>query len=142
MPDTPNLVEMTDEDLAQRRYDIGKEISELKRQDEALRAARDAVEQEFYRRFEERGSTATKTTTFTVSARVDDKYPDLVDREAFEAYVLSSGNLFLLQSRLSMSAVQEELAAGHTIPGVRVVRKVTLNQTKRPQPKSAIQDDD
>lgn len=132
------LQEMTDDELAERRYQLGQQISDLKRQDEVVRSERDAIEQEFFRRFEQRGSTATKTSNFTVSARIDDKYPEIVDRELFEQYVLSEGALFLLQSRLSMSAVQEEVAGGKSIPGVRLVRKVTLNQSKRYQPKEKL----
>jgi hypothetical protein len=130
------LQECTDDELAELRYTIGQDLSALKRQDEQLRAEREAVEAEFERRFTERGSTATKTSKYTVSLRVDDKYPELYDQEAFESYLMQTGRLYLLQKRLSMAAVQEELAAGAAIPGVRVVRKTTINQIKRPQPKS------
>lgn len=131
-----SLKDLTDDELAESRYLIGQELSALKRQDEMLRSERETIEKEFERRFTERGSTATKTSKYTVSLRVDDKYPDLYDQEAFEAYLLSTQRLYLLQKRLSMAAVQEELAAGATIPGVRVIRKTTINQIKRPQPKS------
>lgn len=135
-----NLTQQTDDWLADERYRLGRIISQLARKDEIVRACRDSINQEFQRRFDERGSTATKTNDFTISARIDDKYPEIEDRNAFESYILSTGAIYLLQSRLSMSAVQEEIAAGKNVPGVRLIRKITINQSKRAKPKDKLHD--
>jgi hypothetical protein len=107
------------------------EIAEFARQEEALRAEKDTIDNEFRRRFEERGATATKTEKWTTFLKIDDAYPELYDRQAFEEYVIRTRDLHLLQTRISVSAVQEELAAGQTIPGIRMIRKETVNQIKR-----------
>jgi hypothetical protein len=97
--------------LAQRRYDIKGEISNLKREDELLKAERDSIDQEFERRLKSRGSTATKAGGFTITLKEDDKYPMIGDHTVFETYVLDTKKLHLLQKRLSMTSIQEELAA-------------------------------
>ena len=121
---TVSLEERTDDWLAERRDQIKVEISRLKREDEAFKAERDAIDAEFTRRFEERGTSGTRAARFTVSLKEDDNYPQMSDRTAFEDYVLSTGNLHLLQKRLSLSSVTEEHAA------LGELRDVYLNSLK------------
>jgi hypothetical protein len=135
------LSTMTDDELADRRDELRTKLSELARAEDEIRAEKDSIDQEFISRFTSRGSTATKTSLFTISARENDRYPELVDRNAFEAYVLANKALYLLQSRLSMKEIQDELAAGGEIPGVRLVKRITINQVKRPQ-KKVLNDND
>jgi hypothetical protein len=103
--------EQTDDWLAERRNEIRLEISELARKEEALKAERDEIDQIFIERFRERQTSGTRAGRFTVSMRMDDNYPEVTDRTVFEEYVLKSGKLHLLQKRLSLSSVKEELAA-------------------------------
>jgi hypothetical protein len=126
-----DLSTLTDEELANRRNEIKLELAELARAEETLRAERDNIDAEFRNRFNARGSTATKTANWTTFLKVDDAYPELYDRQEFEEYILKTKDLHLLQSRISISAVQEELAAGVNIPGIRMIRKETVNQIKR-----------
>lgn len=111
VPTEIKLEERTDSWLADRRDEIAKEVSALKRQDEALKSERDDIDQELRRRFDERGTTGTQTSRFTLILREDDNYPEVYDRTEFEDYVLRTKKIHLLQKRLSMSSVQEELMA-------------------------------
>lgn len=110
---TPEILitERTDDWLAERRSQIRAEISALTRKEEELKAEREFIDQEFTRRFAERGTSGTRTSNYTVSMKEDDLYPEIDDRTAFEEYVLETKRLHLLQKRLSMSAIKEELAA-------------------------------
>lgn len=113
LPIPEKIIPLTDRDdeyLAQRRADIKKEIAALEMESEALRAERDTLDQEFMARFEERKSSGTRTTNFTISKRVDFNYPQISDQTDFEQYVLKSKKLYLYQKRLSSNSVREELA--------------------------------
>lgn len=105
------IEERNDDWLAEQRNKIKLELAELKKQDDELREFRDQIDQEFMRRFEERGTSGTRTSKFTISVREDDSYPEIQDRTEFEDYILRTKNIHLLQKRLSLSAIQEELAA-------------------------------
>lgn len=105
-----DIKERTDDWLAERRNEIKAELALLKKSDDALRAEREEIDQEFIRRFSERGTRGTRAARFTISLKEDDSYPEIVDRTEFEDYVLSTKKLHLLQKRLSLSAIQEELA--------------------------------
>lgn len=106
-----DLSERTDDWLAERRNKIKEDLSVLKRQDEELRDERERIDQEFFRRFAERGTKGTRASRFTISIKEDASYPEITDRTEFEAYVLNTKKLHLLQKRLSLGAIQEELAA-------------------------------
>lgn len=110
VPVEVSLSERTDDWLAERRDAIKQEVSQLKRQDEALKAERDAIDEELVARFKERGTSGTRAARFTISMKSDDSYPVCSDRTAFENYLLETKKLHLLQKRLSLSAMQEELA--------------------------------
>jgi hypothetical protein len=105
-----SLDERTDNWLAERRDQIKQAVSALKRQDEAFKAERDAIDEELVARFDERGTSGTRASRFTISMKIDDNYPICSDRTTFEEYLLTTKKLHLLQKRLSLSAVQEELA--------------------------------
>lgn len=107
----PTLDERTDDWLAERRNEIRGELSDNARKEETLKAERDEIDQEFVRRFRERQTSGTRAGRFTISMKMDDNYPEVTDRTSFEQYVLESGKLHLLQKRLSLSSVKEELAA-------------------------------
>jgi hypothetical protein len=103
--------ERTDDWLAERRAAVRLQITGLTKQQEALAAERDEIEQEFFRRFTERNTSGTRTSRYTISAKQDDHYPEMQDRMEFEQYVLATGKLHLLQKRLSLTAIREELDA-------------------------------
>jgi len=105
------LEERTDDWLAERRDAIKREVALVKKQDDILKEERELIDAEFVRRFEERGTSGTKAARFTISIKEDDHYPETYDRTDFENYVLETKKIHLLQKRLSLSAVQEELAA-------------------------------
>lgn len=107
-PEPIKLKDRTDDWLAERRNELKLEISKLKRQDEELKAERDDIDSEFMARFTARGTSGTRTARFTISARVDAAYPEVEDRNEFEAYLLKTGKLHLLQKRLSLGSVKEE----------------------------------
>lgn len=104
------LTERSDDWLASQRNEIRIKLSELSRQDEALRAQREEIDQEFMRRFDERGTSGTRTSNYVITMREDASYPEITDRSEFEDYILQTHKIHLLQKRLSLSAIQEELA--------------------------------
>lgn len=103
------LEERTDDWLADKRKDIEKEISTLKRQGEELTAQKKDIEDEFFRRFTERNSQGTTTSDWSLTVKVDDAYPTISERNEFEEYMLKTGKIHLLQKRLSIKAIREEL---------------------------------
>jgi len=105
------LENQTDDWLADNRKEIQLQISVLKRQEEDLRAYLDDIDQEFKRRFAERQSEGTQTSNWTLGLKIDDHYPEVQDRQEFEEYLLKTKKLHLLQKRLSMTAIREELDA-------------------------------
>lgn len=110
---TPNieLTERDDDWLAERRYEIKTELVLANSKVDELKNERDDIDEELKRRFTERKTSGTRTDRFTISMGQDDNYPITVDRNEFEEYVLKTGNIHLLQKRLSMTAVREELDA-------------------------------
>lgn len=104
------LSNQTDDWLAERRAQLKVEIALLKEKDDALKAERDEIDEEFTRRFSERGSTSTRTSHYTISLREDFNYPKVEDLTDFEDYVLRTKKLHLFQKRISSNAVKEELA--------------------------------
>jgi hypothetical protein len=104
-----NLEDRTDDWLADKRKEIEKSISILKREQEQLTAEKKDIEDEFFRRFSERNSQGTTTANWALSAKIDDAYPTVGDREVFEEYMLKTGKLHLLQKRLAVTAIREEL---------------------------------
>lgn len=104
------ITEQTDDWLAERRAELKIEIAKIKEQDDALKAEREAIDEEFTRRFLERGSSSTRTSHYTISLREDFNYPKVDDLTDFEDYVLRTKKLHLLQKRISSNAVKEELA--------------------------------
>ena len=103
------LEERPDDWIAIRRNQIKNELSALKKKDELLRDERQRIDDELYNRFSKRGTTGTKTNEFTLSLVSDDAYPEIGDRSGFEQYILETGKLHLLQKRVSLTALREEL---------------------------------
>lgn len=103
------LKEQTDDWLADRRKELQSNISQLRRETEALNADLDEVEIEFNRRFAERNSTGTQTDKWILTQRVDDHYPEMQDRDEFYSYLLATRKTHLMQKRLSVTAIREEL---------------------------------
>lgn len=108
-PPVVDLEERGDNWLVDRRYEIKEALAEVNKQEEILKEERNEIDNELLRRFAERGTTGTKTDRFTVSVREDDNYPEVEDRTVFEEYVLDTGKLHLLQKRVALKALREEL---------------------------------
>ena len=104
------LQERSDDWLAARRGDIRKELSILSKQEDELKEERELIDVEFKRRFDERGTSGTRTSLYTITMKEEDNYPEVYDRTEFENYILETQKIHLLQKRLSMGAIQEELA--------------------------------
>ena len=104
------LEDQTDDWLAERRDEIKVELAKIKVQEDNFRVEREEIDEEFKRRFKERGASSTKTSKFTTSIKTDFHYPKLVSQTDFEEYVLDTKKLHLLQKRISPAAVKEELS--------------------------------
>lgn len=105
-----DLTEQTDDWLAERRAELKVEIAQLKEQDDKLKEEREAIDEEFTRRFLERGSSSTRTSHYTISLREDFNYPKIEDQTEVEEFILRTKKLHLLQKRISSNAIKEELA--------------------------------
>lgn len=66
-----------------------------------------AFETEFTSRLQARGAVGTMTSAYRVRLIEEPFYPKITDYSEFEAYVLSSQQLNLLQKRLSITAISE-----------------------------------
>jgi hypothetical protein len=105
------ISERSDDWLADRRVELKKLSSAYKKQAEAVEEEVSEIEEEWRRRFTERGSSGTTTSKYTVTISQDDHYPEITDREDLDGYILSTKKLHLLQKRLSLTAAREELDA-------------------------------
>jgi hypothetical protein len=56
--------------------------------------------------------------------------PFAADRLAFEAYILETKDLSLLQFRPAVGAIREHMLAGETIPGIELVETYDLGDKK------------
>jgi hypothetical protein len=126
------MAEWSDDELANRRHEIRLKISEILREEELLKAERGLIDAEFFARLEARGATSTGTSDFTISMRKEPQYPMVTNRVAYENYILTNKALYLLQFRPSISALAELIAEGEYIPGVELVERTTINQTRKP----------
>jgi hypothetical protein len=90
---------------------LKKLSSAYKKQAGAVEEEVSEIEEEWRRRFTERGSSGTTTSKYTVTISQDDHYPEITDREGLDDYILSTKKLHLLQKRLSLTAAREELDA-------------------------------
>lgn len=136
----PLLTERSDEDIAARRYEIKEELARLNKEIDELKAERGEIDLEITSRLEARGATSFGTEEFTVSMRTEPMYPQAIDRERLERYILGENALYLLQFRLSTSAIQEIYANGGEIPGIQMVERKVINQRKKPAKKGALLD--
>jgi len=104
-----SLENLTDDDLAERRAELKKVVlPDLNKAKQEATAELDDINQEFFRRFAERNSSGTKAAGYSISMILDDKYPELVDRESFFDYLIKTGKTHLMQKRLSLNAIREE----------------------------------
>jgi hypothetical protein len=89
----------------------------------------------------------TQLKEFVVQAMLSQKYEGVVnnerqryvrttevpfaaDRLAFEAYILETKDLSLLQFRPAVGAIREHMLAGETIPGIELVETYDLGDKK------------
>ena len=105
------VAERSDDWLADRRDELKKLSSSYTKQAKAVDEEIAEIEEEWRRRFTERGSSGTTTSKFTITISQDDHYPEITDREDLDDYILSTRKLHLLQKRLSLTAAREELDA-------------------------------
>lgn len=102
------------------------EKRELDKKSTELGAALEETKFEIMRRMNElgveqlSGAGMTVTLSETVVATVE-------DWEALNAHILESGELFLLERRVSSKAYREKLAAEEAVPGTKPFTKYALN---------------
>lgn len=101
------LVEIRD-----RRREIAAEDSTLVEQWDALKkVVLQRMEEEGSNQIGSKEAGATVTLTESIVPQVD-------DREAAEAYIRETGDLYLLQFRIATGAFRELCEAGKEVPGV------------------------
>jgi hypothetical protein len=104
-----DLQEVTDDWLADRRKRLHHIVSVLNKKAKTVGAEIDDLELEFNRRFAERNSTGTQTDKWFITQQIDDHYPEMQDRDEFYSYMIATRKTHLMQKRLSVTAIREEL---------------------------------
>jgi hypothetical protein len=112
-------------EMIDRMYEIKLEKAELNKLVQALTDESDKIQAEVLARLqeEEMDSAKSKRASATVSKSI---VPSVTDWDAFGNYIISTGDLFLLEKRPSVTAYRDLLQAGESIPGVEPFTKVTL----------------
>lgn len=115
-------------DLIDLAFDRREVIREKQKEVDTLKAQFTELEQEIIRRLEEEGvgARATKATA-TITK---DIYPSIKDRDAFNAYLLETGQLYLYEARPSVTGCRELHLAGEVLPGIEFFEKKGLSLRK------------
>ena len=99
---------------------------EISAEEKDLNEAWDGLEKQLMRRMEEEGSTrvSSKLGTAILTEKI---VPQTDDREAFEAWVLATGGLHMLQHRVNTAAFKEMIEAGDEVPGLSPFKKKDIS---------------
>jgi len=111
-------------------YRIKQIKAKLNRRIKNLNEASAEVEQNLIRLIEEQGVKGLHSATASATIS-EESFGDIENFEEFEAYLIETNSLFLLQRRLSQVAYRDLKSAGETIPGTKDFTKTTLSLRKR-----------
>lgn len=126
----PELKDLTDEELAQKRNCNKEDLAAANREVTELKAIKDEIDTEWLRRFDARGATACKTGEFNTYISERDGYVEIDDLELLEAYINEGDRLYLLETRPRAKAIREAMAAGEIVPGISIHKRRTINQRR------------
>lgn len=99
---------------------------EIAAEEKDLNQAFGALESQLIGRMEEEGSTrvSSKLGTAILSEKI---VPQIDDRDALNAWILETGNLYILQSRVATNAYSELVESGQEVPGLSPFKKKDIN---------------
>lgn len=97
--------------IRDRRRELAAEDSELVEQFDELK-------KRVIARAKEEGSTRISSKAGTVIL-TEKTVPQIVDRDAMNDWILETGNIYLLQSRVNTAAFTELVESGQEVPGVQ-----------------------
>ncbi len=95
-----------------------------------LTEAYDKVEQELIRLIKEQQVVGLHSPTASATI-MEESFGDIENFEEFEAFVIETNSLFLLQRRLSQAAYRDLKSAGEVVPGTKDFTKTSLSLRKR-----------
>lgn len=98
--------------------DIREEKRKIKAREKDLNERWRALELELLIRLDEQGMEKASVKNVGTASINETVLPQVVDWDAFYAYILENDALFLLQRRPAAAAYRELLESGDTIPGV------------------------
>lgn len=105
--------------IRDRKRELAAEESELNERFDALKGTLIA-------RMEEEGSTKVSSKLASVSL-TETIVPQVDDRDAMNAWILETGNLYILQSRVASGAYRELVETGQEVPGVTPFTKKDIS---------------
>lgn len=108
--------------LRDERLELGAKLADVK-------AREDFIEGAIFNRFEKSKLEGGRGKIAQASISMQE-VPTIEDSDAFYGYIKKSGELDLLQRRVSSTAVRERWKAGKVVPGVGKFTKISLSLTK------------
>ena len=114
----------------ERLYELKKQKTEVNAQLKELDDKYKALEAEIIGALDAVGVDSAKSehASVTTSTMV---VPSLEDWDALSEYILETGQTFLLERRVAVTAFRDLLGAGEAIPGVSPIEKRSLSLRKR-----------
>lgn len=106
-------------EIRDRRRELAAEDKDLIEKYDTLKAA-------FVKRMEEEGCTRISSAEGTVIL-TETVVPQVNDRDAMDKWILDTGNIYLLQSRVNSAAYRELVEAGQEVPGVMPFHKKDIS---------------
>lgn len=106
-------------EIRDRRRELAAEDKDLIEKYDTLKAA-------FVKRMEEEGCTRISSTEGTVIL-TETVVPQVNDRDAMDKWILETGNIYLLQSRVNSAAYRELVEAGQEVPGIMPFHKKDIS---------------
>lgn len=103
---------------------------ELSAKEKELNEQQAALEEEIFARMEAEGMDKASGKKATISVGFD-TVPNIVDWDAFCAFVKKKGYFHLVQRRISAPAYRELLELGKPVPGLEPFNKRKLNFSSR-----------
>lgn len=115
-----------DSEIIARMVEITNRRRELSAEDSILSDELEELESAVKARMAEQGVNRIASKAGSVSLK-EQIVPQIHDRDAFEAWVLETGNLHLLQNRIAIGAFKEMVESGQEVPGLTPFTKISVN---------------
>jgi hypothetical protein len=121
---------LTTGSLVKRMVEVRDERRKISARDKELVEEWRSLEMEMLTRLDEQGMEKASTADGTASIS-ETVLPQVVDWDAFYAYMIEQDSLHLLQRRPAAAAFREMNDSGQTIPGVEAYTKREIGLRKK-----------